>query len=104
METDRVSQDQGNHKGATSAPSVQGAPFGSPLFFHRVLLKAKYSFYSAVVFFLFANPETARVFQRFFGSTVTFLSNGMLTMTGMIIQTVLFFITMLSLMLLPMDR
>jgi len=71
--------------------------------FHRIMLKAKYSFYSAVVFFLFANPETARVFQRFFGSTVTFLSNGALTMTGMFIQTILFFVTMLSLMLLPMD-
>jgi hypothetical protein len=77
--------------------------FQSTLSVHRIMLKAKYSFYSAVVFFLFANPETARVFQRFFGSTVTFLSNGALTMTGMFIQTILFFVTMLSLMLLPMD-
>jgi hypothetical protein len=77
--------------------------FQSTLSVHRIMLKAKYSFYSAVVFFLFANPETARVFQRFFGSTVTFLSNGALTMTGMFIQTVLFFVTMLSLMLLPID-
>jgi len=68
------------------------------------MLKAKYSFYSAIVFFLFANPETARVFQRFFGSAVSFVSSsGALTMTGMMIQTILFFVTMLSLMLLPMD-
>jgi hypothetical protein len=84
-------------------PQVKETPQSAPLSFHRIMLKAKYSFYSAVVFFLFANPETARVFQRFFGSTVTFLSNGALTMTGMFVQTVLFFVTMLSLMLLPMD-
>ena len=69
---------------------------------------ATVSYIGATILFILslgglANPETARVFQRFFGSAVTFLSNGALTMTGMFIQTILFFVTMLSLMLLPMD-
>ena len=41
---------------------------------NRVLLKAKYSLYSALVFFLFANPETTAILQRFFGGFATFLT------------------------------
>jgi hypothetical protein len=70
--------------------------------FNRVLLKAKYSFYSALVFFLFANPETSLIFQRFFGSLVTFITpGGAPTIQGIFIHTGLFFLTMLALMLLP---
>lgn len=71
--------------------------------YNRVLLKAKYSFYSALVFFLFANPETSLIFQKFFGNFVTFVQSGTLTITGIFINTVLFFLTMLGLMLLPND-
>ena len=71
---------------------------------HRVLLKAKYSFYSALVFFLFANPETILILQRFFGRFVTFITpGGAPTITGIFINTGLFFLTMLSLMLLPSE-
>lgn len=71
---------------------------------NRVLLKAKYSFYSALVFFLFANPETSHIFQRLFGAHVTFLtSGGVPTIHGVFVQTVLFFLTMLGLMLLPSE-
>ena len=70
--------------------------------FNRVFLKLKYSFYSALVFFLFANPETAIVFQRFFGHFITFVtSGGAITMNGLFICTLLFFLTMFGLMLLP---
>lgn len=69
--------------------------------YNRILLKAKYSFYSTVVFFLFANPETMIIFQRFFGNFVTFIHGGAPTLTGIIINTILFFITMFGLMLLP---
>jgi hypothetical protein len=69
---------------------------------NRILLKAKYSFYSALVFFLFANPETTQILQRFFGSLVTFLTPaGTPTITGIFVSTFLFFMTMLGLMLLP---
>ncbi len=72
--------------------------------FNRFLLKAKYSLYSALVFFLYANPETAIVLQRFFGKFINFITpSGALTISGIFISTGLFFITMLGLMLLPSD-
>lgn len=62
---------------------------------NRLLLKIKYSFYCALVFFLFANPETAAVLQRVVGNySVT---------NGLFFHTVLFFITVLGLMLLPSE-
>jgi hypothetical protein len=71
---------------------------------YRILLKAKYTFYSALVFFLFANPETSHILQRAFGSFVTFFTpSGGPTMTGIFITTFLFFMTMLGLMLLPSE-
>ncbi len=69
---------------------------------NHLMVKAKYSFYSAVVFFLFANPETYHILQYVFGGFVTFMySNGMPTITGVFINTALFFITMLGLMFIP---
>jgi len=71
---------------------------------NRVLLKAKYSLYSALVFFLFANPETLAILQRFFGGFVSFMTpNGAPTILGIFINTGLFFCTMLGLMLLPSE-
>jgi hypothetical protein len=72
--------------------------------FNRFLLKAKYSLYSALVFFLFANPETTLILQRFFGKFVSFITPaGAPTISGIFISTFLFFITMLGLMLLPSE-
>jgi len=71
---------------------------------NRILLKAKYSLYSALVFFLFANPETMLILQRFLGSFVTFITpSGAPTITGIFASTGLFFVTMLGLMLLPSE-
>lgn len=71
---------------------------------NRVLLKAKYSLYSAIVFFVFANPETTLILQRFFGRFINFITpNGAPTISGIFITTGLFFITMLSLMIVPSD-
>lgn len=79
-------------------------PRRTSYFMNRVLLKAKYSFYSALVFFLFANPETSRVFQQLFGGMVSFITpSGAPTIEGIFIQTGLFFFTMLGLMLLPSE-
>jgi hypothetical protein len=72
--------------------------------FNRVFLKAKYSLYSALVFFLFANPETTLILQRFFGKFVSFITpTGAPTITGIFVSTALFFTTMLGLMLMPSD-
>jgi len=71
---------------------------------NRILLKAKYSFYSALVFFLFANPESFAVLQRVFGQSVSIItSGGAPTIHGIFISTFLFFITMFGLMLLPSE-
>jgi hypothetical protein len=71
---------------------------------NRILLKAKYSFYSALVFFLFANPETYAVIQRVMGGVIhTISSSGAPTMNGLFLHTGLFFLTMLGLMLLPSE-
>jgi hypothetical protein len=72
--------------------------------FNRFFLKAKYSLYSALVFFLFANPETSLILQRFFGKFVDFITPcGAPTITGIFVSTGLFFVTMLGLMLLPSE-
>lgn len=72
--------------------------------FNRIFLKAKYSFYSALVFFLFANPETTIILQRLFGKFVNFMTPcGAPTITGIFVSTGLFFLTMIGLMLLPSD-
>jgi len=72
--------------------------------YHRILLKAKYSFYSALVFFLFANPETYAVLQRVVGQSVHIITaGGAATIHGIFISTALFFMTMLGLMLLPSE-
>jgi hypothetical protein len=71
---------------------------------NRILLKAKYSFYSALVFFLFANPESFIVLQRIFGQSVSIVtSGGSPTIYGIFISTFLFFMTMFGLMLLPSE-
>ena len=95
-------------KGETLPVSSEVVPIETkktPSFsFNRVLLKIKYSLYSALVFFLFANPETNMILQRFFGKFVQFITpNGASTITGIFVSTGLFFFTMLGLMLLPSD-
>lgn len=71
---------------------------------NRIMLKAKYSLYSTLVFFLFANPETIIILQRFLGGFVDFITpRGVTTITGIFVTTGLFFITMFGLMLLPSE-
>jgi len=88
----------------TEKNTTDGPTKNNSFSFNRILLKAKYSLYSALVFFLFANPETILILQRFFGRFVTFITpGGAPTIAGIFINTGLFFLTMLSLMLLPSE-
>jgi hypothetical protein len=68
----------------------------------NLALKAKYSFYSALVFFLCANPETYKItnwiFQGFLATTA-----GCPTSLGLFIHTILFFLVMMALMMFPRD-
>lgn len=66
-------------------------------------LKAKYSFYSALVFFLVANPETYKLSQMLFGALFTTSTGGCPTPVGLFVHSVLFFVILLGLMLFPKD-
>jgi hypothetical protein len=66
-------------------------------------LKAKYSFYSALVFFLVANPETYKLTQMLFGAFFTISVGGCPTPVGLFVHSIVFFIVLLGLMLFPRD-
>ena len=68
-------------------------------------LKLKYSFYSALVFFLVANPETYMLSQLLFGRFLPIASSsGCPTTAGFFIHTLVFFIVMWALMMFPRDK
>jgi hypothetical protein len=67
-------------------------------------LKAKYSFYSALVFFLVANPETYKITQMLFGTMFATSNGGCPTPMGLLLHTIVFFIVLLGLMLFPRDQ
>ncbi len=67
-------------------------------------LKAKYSFYSALVFFLIGNPETYKFTQSIFGSFSPISDReGTPTSFGFFAHTFLFFLTIFALMMFPKD-
>lgn len=68
----------------------------------NILLKVKYSFYSALVFFLCANPETFKILFKLFGGALA-SSGGCPTPWGLFFATLLFFCVMLALMMFPRD-
>ena len=51
------------------------------------LLKSKYALYSAIVFFLFANPDTYHMTQGFFGSFLHIATNDCPTVYGVFFHT-----------------
>ena len=68
----------------------------------NILLKAKYSFISALVFFIVANPETYKFTQMIFGSFFEVARPmGAATPAGMLLHTFVFFLAMLALMTIP---
>ena len=67
-------------------------------------LKAKYAFYSALVFFLIANPETFKLTQMLFGSMITLAQGGCPTPAGLFFHTAIFFFFLLGIMLFPRDK
>lgn len=68
----------------------------------NVMLKAKYSLISALVFFIVANPEFYKVTQWLFGGFfMVSHPMGAATPAGMILHTALFFGAMFGLMAIP---
>ena len=68
---------------------------------NRILLKAKYAFYCALLFMLFANPYTYEVTNQFFNGSILNSTGGSPTPLGFTIHLGLFFVTLLGLMLAP---
>lgn len=69
-----------------------------------MILKAKYAFYSTLIFFLIASPETYKMSQSLLGWTFTIADrNGAPTATGFFIHTVFFFLVLWGAMLFPRD-
>lgn len=67
-------------------------------------LKAKYAFYSTLVFFLIANPETYKLTQRLLGGLITMASDsGCPTAYGFFGHSFLFFLVLWAMMLFPRD-
>ena len=71
----------------------------------NLALKAKYSFYSALVFFLVANPETYKVVQKVLGGFLGTIASefGCPTPLGLFLHTLIFFLVILALMSFPRD-
>ncbi len=70
----------------------------------NVALKAKYAFYSTLVFFLVANPETFKLTQRLLGGLFTLASDkGCPSTLGFFFHTGLFFFVLWGFMLFPRD-
>jgi hypothetical protein len=67
-------------------------------------LKAKYAFYSTLIFFLIANPETYLMTQNVLGWIVPIAtSSGCPTAMGFFLHTGLFFLVLWGVMLFPRD-
>ena len=70
----------------------------------NVALKAKYAFYSTLIFFLIANPETFKMMQSVLGWLFTVAdSGGCPTAPGFFLHTGLFFLVLWGVMLFPRD-
>jgi hypothetical protein len=64
-------------------------------------LKVKYSLYSALIFFLIANPATFKVVNSILPGVAV---NGCPTAFGLILHTIVFFFALVGIMMLPKDK
>ena len=89
------------HDRMNRAPSPPPVSTPSP---PNLMLKAKYSFYSTLIFFLIANPETYKLTQRALG-WLFFVADdgGCPTALGFFFHSILFFSVLWAVMLFPRD-
>jgi len=70
----------------------------------NMILKAKYAFYSTLIFFLIASPETYKMSQSILGWSLTIADrNGTPTASGFFLHTAFFFLVLWGAMLFPRD-
>ena len=74
---------------------------GNP--FEDMMLKAKYSIYGSLLFFLFSNPVAYSVTSQL-SSGVTASANGCQTNIGVLVHSVVYAAALVGLMYLPHDR
>ena len=68
----------------------------------NIALKAKYSFISALVFFIVSNPELYKITQNLFGGLFMVAHPmGAPTPMGILLHTAVFFAAMMGLMMIP---
>ena len=85
-------------------PTSPSTPTARSVNVVNIGLKAKYAFYSTLVFFLVANPETFKLTQRLLGGLLTFASDsGCPTAYGFFAHSLLFFLILWGMMLFPRD-
>uniref|UniRef100_A0A6C0D7S0 Uncharacterized protein n=1 Tax=viral metagenome TaxID=1070528 RepID=A0A6C0D7S0_9ZZZZ len=70
----------------------------------NIALKAKYAFYSTLIFFLIANPETYKLTQQILGTIFHIASDsGCPSPLGFFFHSFVFFIVLWGIMLFPRD-
>jgi hypothetical protein len=70
----------------------------------NIILKAKYAFYSTLIFFLIASPETYKMSQSLLGWALTIIDrSGAPTASGFFLHTAFFFLVLWAAMLFPRD-
>lgn len=69
----------------------------------NLALKAKYAFYSTLIFFLIASPETYKITQQILGGFFHVSSGGSPTPLGFFFHTIVFFLVLWGIMLFPRD-
>ena len=66
-------------------------------------LKWKYSFYSALIFFVISSPQAYVLSQKLVGNLFTLSGDGCPTSFGLFIHTIIFMIALYGIMNLPKD-
>ena len=88
----------------TNSMSSGSAPTPTPPPPLNFALKAKYAFYSTLIFFLIASPETYKITQDVLGWLFTISTHeGAPTPLGFFFHTLIFFLVLWGAMLFPRD-
>lgn len=69
----------------------------------NLALKAKYAFYSTLIFFLIASPETYKLTQQLLGKVFLVATDGCPSPLGFFFHTIVFFFVLWGIMLFPRD-
>lgn len=66
-------------------------------------LKWKYSFYSALLFFIISSPQIYKITHHILGKYVNIAKNGCPSAVGLVLHSVVYMVALFGLMKLPKD-